>query len=281
VVSCVRQSEIVPAAIRETIVDIASVTDVDASSIKIVPCRAVDNALAFSPGPGAALPQGEYIFYNPEWVRNVLASDRTRAVAFFGHEFGHLAKGHFGANRELATKEKETEADEFAGCAVAQLGGDWSILEDLLSGIRFEIEDTDYPSLSTSLEIARAGFERCGGTVTPRKVTSRYLIFFDWDSSTVSSQAVNTIRQAIKAYQSQGATLIAIRGFTDTSGRTLERLERARRQVSALRDVFIREGIPEGSVAILAQDPRMAPLLVKTDLGVREPQNRRVEIELY
>lgn len=284
VVSCAKQGDPVPAQIRETVREIAASAGLDGSSIKIVPCGSVQNgAWAFSPPAGATLPPGDYIFYNPEWVRDVLASDRTRAVAFFGHEFGHLAKRHFGERDSLSMKAKETEADEFAGCAVARFGGDWNMLEDLFTDIRPANENNpDYPSAATSLQVAKAGFQRCGGTITPKtRELTTFMVFFDWQRANITEAALGTIRQAAESYRSSKATHIAIKAFTDGDGPTLERVDRARRQVSAIKEALVREGIPTGSVSIVAQDPRMARQLVQTAEGVREPQNRRVEIVLY
>ncbi len=284
VVSCVKQSNPVPAQIRETVLEIAAAAGLDGSSIKVVPCGSVQNgAWAFSPPAGAALPQGDYIFYNPTWVGDVLASDRTRAVTFFGHEFGHLARRHFGDRGSILMKAKETEADEFAGCAVARFGGDWNMLEDLLTDIRpANDSNPDYPSASTSLLAARTGFQRCGGAITPKsRELTNFIIFFDWDKASISTPALRVIRQAAEAYRGRGATHIAVKAFTDGLGTTLERVDRTRRQVSAIKQALVQEGIPAGSISIVAQDPRMAKQLVETAQGVREPQNRRAEIILY
>ena len=44
------------------------------------------------------------------------------------------------------------------------------------------------------------------------------MVFFDWDRSNLSDQALNTIRQAAGAYKTKGSARITATGHTDTSG---------------------------------------------------------------
>ena len=44
------------------------------------------------------------------------------------------------------------------------------------------------------------------------------MVFFDWDRSNLSEQALNTIRQAADAYKTKGNARITATGHTDKSG---------------------------------------------------------------
>ena len=44
------------------------------------------------------------------------------------------------------------------------------------------------------------------------------MVFFDWDRSNLSQQALNTIKQAADAFKSKGNARITATGHTDTSG---------------------------------------------------------------
>jgi hypothetical protein len=84
----------------------------------------------------------------------------------FGHELGHFLNEHFTARANVPPAQQEEEADRFAGCAVARLGGEWDVLADLLSRLRRE-KDELYPNRVQSLEAALQGFRRCGGNDSP------------------------------------------------------------------------------------------------------------------
>lgn len=139
------------------------------SSIKMVPCRfGKVEATTIQVGT-PDVDEGEYITYNPDWIREVIGSDNVQIVAVLGHEFGHFLNRHFSVNRALSVQEKETQADHFAGCAVARMGGKWSALEDLLSRLRRD-QDQLYPNRLKSLSAASNGFKACGGSFQPKLV---------------------------------------------------------------------------------------------------------------
>jgi Trypsin-like peptidase domain len=131
--------------------------------IVVIPCVFAEKAFSTQIQEAKPeIPPGQYIVYNPIWVREVIGNDQVQAIALFGHELGHLFNQDFTLNANLSPVEKETRADHFAGCAVARLNGDWSALESLFSRLRNENKDQFYPDRLTSLEAAKAGFEECG-----------------------------------------------------------------------------------------------------------------------
>lgn len=137
-------------------------------SVAVVPCSFSSKAVSWYARNIPEVPNGEYVIYNPDWVREVIGKDQIQAIALFGHELGHFVNRHFDTRQDLTLKEKETEADHFAGCAVARLKGSFSALESLLSRLRREEPDSSYPSRLASIESARNGFQDCGGDVAKR-----------------------------------------------------------------------------------------------------------------
>jgi hypothetical protein len=120
--------------------------------------------LAPKKSPKNIVPGSQYIVYNPDWVQDVIGDDRYQAIALFGHEIAHLMLGHYTAEKDMAEIRKETQADQWAGCAVAKMGGDFKALENLFGRLRRKI-DTSYPSRLKSLGAAKKGFENCGGVI--------------------------------------------------------------------------------------------------------------------
>ena len=103
-----------------------------------------------------------------------------------------------------------------------------------------------------------------------------FMVFFDWDRYNLSPQALGTIQQAASAYKTRGGARITATGHTDTTGSPAYNMALSLRRANAVKDALVKEGVP--AAAISATGVGEAQLLVKTGDGVREPQNRRVEI---
>jgi len=103
-----------------------------------------------------------------------------------------------------------------------------------------------------------------------------FMVFFDWDRSNLSDQALGTIRQAAAAFKSKGSARITATGHTDTSGPESYNMALSLRRANAVKDALVREGVPAQAISVIGRGEQ--GLLVQTGDGVREPQNRRVEI---
>lgn len=103
-----------------------------------------------------------------------------------------------------------------------------------------------------------------------------YLVFFDWDKSNLSPQAMATISQAAAAYKSNGSAHIANVGNTDTSGSPDYNVALSLRRADAVKRALIQNGVPAASIDTAGRGE--TNLLVPTADSVREPQNRRVEL---
>ena len=110
----------------------------------------------------------------------------------------------------------------------------------------------------------------------PMVAPPSFMVFFDWDRSNLSAQALNTIKQAAAAFKSKGNARITATGHTDTSGPEAYNMALSLRRANAVKDALVREGVPATAITVIGRGE--AGLLVQTADGVREPQNRRVEI---
>jgi OOP family OmpA-OmpF porin len=107
-------------------------------------------------------------------------------------------------------------------------------------------------------------------------VMDRYLpiiVFFDWDRSTLSQQAPHAIQQAASWYK---AGVITVTGHTDRSGPASYNMALSLRRANAVKEALVHDGVPASAIKVIGKGETQ-PLL-PTDDGVREPQNRRVEI---
>jgi len=109
----------------------------------------------------------------------------------------------------------------------------------------------------------------------PVQATS-FMVFFDWDRSNLSAQAESTITQAANAFKSTGSARVTATGHTDTSGTPNYNMALSLRRANTVKDSLVRNGVPASAISVIGKGETQ--LLVQTGDGVREPQNRRVEI---
>jgi OOP family OmpA-OmpF porin len=105
-----------------------------------------------------------------------------------------------------------------------------------------------------------------------------YLVFFDWDRSDLTAEALSIVRTAAGNANRAGYNVIEIIGHADRSGPDQYNMGLSERRAIAVRRELERQGIVPGGTSVYAKgehDP-----LVATPDGVREPQNRRAEILL-
>jgi OmpA-OmpF porin, OOP family len=103
-----------------------------------------------------------------------------------------------------------------------------------------------------------------------------FLVFFDWDKAALSADATAILDRAVEQYQTTGQTTVALVGHTDTSGTPDYNMGLSQRRADAVKAYMVGKGVPDS--AATASGTGETELLVQTADGVREPQNRRVEI---
>jgi len=110
----------------------------------------------------------------------------------------------------------------------------------------------------------------------PAQVASNYLVFFDWDQATLTAQGRDVIRQAAANARSGRINRLTAVGHADSSGTAQYNVGLSQRRAEAVRAALIAEGIPAANIGADWKGETVP--LVATGDGVREPQNRRVEV---
>jgi len=103
-----------------------------------------------------------------------------------------------------------------------------------------------------------------------------YMVFFDFNKSDLTPEAAGIVAQAAKNAGPAKITQLTVTGHTDTAGSDAYNMRLSRRRAESVAAELEKDGIPSGEIEIIAKGKR--DLLVSTGDGVRQPQNRRVQI---
>ncbi|WP_267383336.1 OmpA family protein [Sphingomonas sp. GC_Shp_2] len=105
-----------------------------------------------------------------------------------------------------------------------------------------------------------------------------FIVFFEWNKSDITPEAASILDNAVTQYQSCGNAQVMLAGFTDTSGTAKYNVGLSQRRADAVKAYMTSHAIPDAVVTTRAFGEDPAHLRVQTADGVREVQNRRVEV---
>jgi hypothetical protein len=105
-----------------------------------------------------------------------------------------------------------------------------------------------------------------------------YLVFFDWDRADLSARARQVIADAAQNVSHVQVTRIEVNGHADRTGSAAYNQTLSERRAQNVAAELVRNGVPQNIITV--QGFGYTRPLVPTGPGVREPQNRRVEIIL-
>jgi len=103
-----------------------------------------------------------------------------------------------------------------------------------------------------------------------------YLVFFDFDRSVLTPAGQHVVEEAAATFKRASAVRIAVTGYTDLAGSAQYNIGLSKRRADTVRAALVLLGVPSSAVVEAwhgKENPR-----VPTPDGVREAQNRRVEI---
>lgn len=112
----------------------------------------------------------------------------------------------------------------------------------------------------------------------PAAVQKQFLVFFDFNKSDITPEASKVITQAASAAKQGNAARVSLTGHADRSGSDKYNQALSLKRANAVKDQLVKQGIPADQISVVGKG-ESEPLVATAD-GVREPQNRRVEIVL-
>ena len=105
-----------------------------------------------------------------------------------------------------------------------------------------------------------------------------YLVFFDFDSTAISSDSALILDRVVEAYRSLGASRMSLTGHTDRAGSNDYNQALSVSRAIAVENYLTGLSVSSSGLTTAGRgesDPRVA-----TPDGVREQENRRVEINI-
>ncbi|WNJ99617.1 OmpA family protein [Thalassospiraceae bacterium LMO-JJ14] len=110
----------------------------------------------------------------------------------------------------------------------------------------------------------------------PPPVARNYIVFFDWDKADITDEALAILKSAAENARKGNISRIQATGHADTSGTRAYNTKLSERRARAVQAQLNKLGIATNQIGVDWKG-ELQPLVPTAD-GVREPQNRRVEI---
>ena len=112
----------------------------------------------------------------------------------------------------------------------------------------------------------------------PAAAPKEFIVFFGHNKSNLVPEAMKVVHEAAAAAKQYGSASINVVGHADRSGSDAYNNALSMRRAKVVSGALVSDGIPQGAVSVSAKGE--SELLVPTANGVREPQNRRVNISM-
>lgn len=110
----------------------------------------------------------------------------------------------------------------------------------------------------------------------PPAAQGPWMVFFDWGKLDIRSDDVAVLDQVAAAYRARPSAQLQLDGHADRSGSPWTNRAGARKRAEAVRAELEKRGVPRNAIGVASFGEERP--LVPTEDGVREVQNRRVEI---
>ncbi len=112
----------------------------------------------------------------------------------------------------------------------------------------------------------------------PAAPPKEFIVFFGHNKTNLVAEAMKVIHEAAEAAKQFGAANVRVVGHADRSGSATYNNGLSLRRANVVKGALSSEGIPAGAISVSGKG-ESEPLVPTAD-GVREPQNRRVNINM-
>jgi outer membrane protein OmpA-like peptidoglycan-associated protein len=101
------------------------------------------------------------------------------------------------------------------------------------------------------------------------------MVFFDWGKAEITRESEATLDKVAEDYRANPVPL-SVTGHSDRSGPSGSNIRSSRQRAQIVADYLAGRGVPQSAMRVEGKGEE-API-ISTEDGVREVQNRRVEI---
>lgn len=112
----------------------------------------------------------------------------------------------------------------------------------------------------------------------PPAAAGPWRVFFDWGKVDIRSDDAAVLDQVAAAYRALPSAQLQLDGHSDRSGSPWTNRAGARKRAETVRAELEKRGVPRNAIRVASFGEERP--LVPTEDGVREVQNRRVEISI-
>ncbi|MBY0333182.1 MAG: OmpA family protein [Acetobacteraceae bacterium] len=194
-----------------------------------------------------------------------------QAIAGLAYSLGAMVPGLAltGEYRFYGTLDPNLNVTRVSGPAVPGVPGTISPTNynhSLLVGLRYNFGVAPPPAPAAAV-----------APVAPAPART-FLVFFDWDRADLTDRARQIIAEAAENSRRVQVTRIEVAGHADRSGSPAYNQRLSQRRADNVAAELVRRGVARNIITVQAFG-ESRPLVPTAD-GVREPQNRRVEIVL-
>lgn len=109
-------------------------------------------------------------------------------------------------------------------------------------------------------------------------VARQYIVFFGFNKCNITANADEVLSEAASAARELGSATVQISGHTDTVGSTAANQKLSECRAKAAKSNLVSKGISASSISAIGFGE--SRLLVQTGDGMKEPQNRRANVDL-
>ena len=192
---------------------------------------------------------------------------------YANYQYFQAADPNFKTENNLKVDADYDSSNIMVGFKMNLSGGDSSMASQQRPELRpSELVDSAYDPVT----VADSGFADSAPAPAAAPISRTYIVFFDLDDTRVTGDARAILEQAANDARSGNAVSIQVVGHADASGGDDYNMGLSQRRSQSVKSTLSQMGINRGAMDTIARGE--TDLLVPTADGVKEPQNRRVEV---